>query len=314
MDTVEFLRDRARQTKSLIILPEVYDERVKRAAEIIKKERIAKILFLDKNKISKNKIKKFAKVFYDLRRFKSITEEEAQKTMADPLYYAAMMIRHKEADGFVAGACYTTPSVARAAIYCLGIDKRFGSACSSFIMIAPNCEYGEKGTFVFADCGIVPDPSAETLANIAVCTAEMAKNVLGLKPRVAMLSYSTKGSATGRMVAKVKEATELVRKKAPGLLVDGELQVDSAIVPEVAKIKHPNNRLKGRANILIFPNLEAGNIGYKLVQRLANARAIGPLLQGLNHPCSDLSRGCIVEDIVDCVAVTAIRAAKIKKR
>lgn len=310
MDAVQILREKAKKSKSLIILPEIGDARVREAAEIIKREHIANILLLDKTKISKKKIKKFAKIYYDLRRFKGITDEEALNTVGDPLYYSAMMVREGEADGFVAGARYTTPSVARSAIYCLGLDKRFTTACSSFIMVVPDCAYGEKGTFVFADCGIVPDPSAETLANIAVCTAEMAKEVLDLKPRVAMLSYSTKGSATGRMVIKVKEATKLARRKMPQLIIDGELQVDSAIIPEVARIKYPNSRLKGRANILIFPNLEAGNIGYKLVQRLANARAIGPILQGLKNPCSDLSRGCIVDDIIDCVAVTAIRASK----
>lgn len=314
MDCVQILRDKAKKSKALIILPEIHDARVKEAAEIIKRESIANILFLERSKVSKKKIKKYADEFYELRRYKGISQKDALKTISDPLFYSAMLVRHGEAQGFVAGAYYTTPSVARAAIYCLGLDKRFGTACSSFIMVVPDCAYGESGTFVFADCGIVPDPSAETLSNIAMCTAEMAKDVLGLKPRVAMLSYSTKGSAKGRMVQKVKDATALIRKRAPHLIVDGELQVDSAIIPEVAKIKYPNSKLKGQANILIFPNLEAGNIGYKLVQRLANARAIGPILQGLNNPCSDLSRGCIVDDIIDCVAVTAIRADKHPKK
>jgi phosphate acetyltransferase len=310
MGTVEYLREKAKKSRALIILPEFFDVRVVKAARFIKKERIANIELLEKKKLSKQKIKRFAKEFYELRRLKGITEQEALKTVSDPLFYAAMMIRDKQASGFVAGASYPTPTVARAAIYCLGVDRRFGTASSSFIMVTPHCYYGENGTFVFADCGIVPDPSAETLANIAVSTAEMAHEVLGFKSRVAMLSYSTKASASGRLVQKVKEATALVKQKAPHLLVDGELQVDAAIVPEVAKIKYPDSKLKGRANILIFPNLEAGNIGYKLVQRLANARAIGPILQGIKSPCSDLSRGCSVDDIIDCVAVTAIRAKK----
>ncbi|MEW6009529.1 MAG: phosphate acetyltransferase [Candidatus Omnitrophota bacterium] len=308
MDTIKLLREKAKKSKALIILPEVKDKRVVAAAKIIQNEKIAKILLLEKNKINRKKINKFAALFYELRKFKGISEKEAQKAVSDPLFYAAMMVRTKEANGFVAGAAYTTPSVARAAIYCIGVDKRFETASSSFIMVIPNCKYGENGTLVFADCGIVPEPSAETLSNIAIATAEMTREVIGFIPRVAMLSYSTRESATGRLVQKVREATELAREKAPRLIVDGEMQVDSAIVPEVSKIKYPNSKLKGRANVLIFPNLEAGNIGYKLVQRLANARAIGPILQGLNAPCSDLSRGCSVDDVIDCVAVTAIRA------
>jgi phosphate acetyltransferase len=223
-----------------------------------------------------------------------------------------MLTRAGEADGFVAGASHTTPDVAKAAIYCLGVDERLGTISSSFIMILSDENFGEKGVFLFADCGIVPEPSAKQLAGIAISTAELGRTVLGLSPRVAMLSYSTKDSARGKLVDKVKEATRLVKDLAPDLIVDGELQVDSAIVPEVAQIKNPNGIIKGDANILIFPNLEAGNIGYKLVNRLARARALGPLLQGLNKPCSDLSRGCSVEEIIDCVAVTAIRAAKEK--
>ncbi len=310
MQIEQFLREKARGINAEIILPESSDSRVQKAAKIIKDEKIARILLLEKKKLSKKKIKEFTKTFYELRKHKGISMLEAETTVSDPLYYAAMMVRNNEAAGFVAGANYTTPNVARAAIYCLGVDKRFSIASSSFIIAIPKCEYGEKGIFVFADCGIVPDPSSETLANIAICTAEIASDVIGIKPRVAMLSYSTRGSSMGRLVQKIRKATELVRTKAPKLLVDGEMQVDSAIVPEVSKIKYPDSKLEGRANVLIFPNLEAGNIGYKLVQRLANARAIGPILQGLNFPCSDLSRGCSAEDIVDCVAVTAVRSKK----
>ena len=309
MNICQFLREKAKKTNTLIILPESQDARVQRAIRIIKSEKIAKVILLEKAKLSKGKIKRFAKQFYGLRKHKGISEKEAKTIVSDPLYYAAMMVREEQANGFVAGAYYTTPNVARAAIYCLGVDSRFNTASSSFIMSIPNCEYGESGVFVFADCGIVPEPSAETLADIAICTAEMARSVLGFLPRIAMLSYSTRGSASGRLIGKVREAVVIVKKKAPNLVVDGELQVDSAIVPEVSRIKYPRSKLKGRANVLIFPDLEAGNIGYKLVQRLARARAVGPILQGLNFPCSDLSRGCSIEDIVDCVAVTAIRAA-----
>jgi phosphate acetyltransferase len=243
-----------------------------------------------------------------LREHKGITLTTAEEILKDPVYYAAMMVREGSADGFVAGASYTTPDVARAAIHCLGADSRIETVSSSFIIIVPDCAYAEGGIFVFADCGIVPEPTSKQLAQIALSSAELMEKVLRFEPRVAMLSFSTQGSASERCVEKVKEATKLVKELKPNLLVDGELQVDSAIVPEVAKIKTPDSILKGRANILIFPNLDAGNIAYKLVQRLAKAKAIGPLLQGLNKPCSDLSRGCDVEDIVDAVAVTVVRA------
>jgi phosphate acetyltransferase len=219
-----------------------------------------------------------------------------------------MMVRDGKADGFVAGASHTTPNVARSAIRCLGIEERIGIACSCFIMIVPNSSLGDGGTFLFADCGIVPDPNPRQLASISITSADLARKVLGLIPRIAFLSYSTRGSAKGKSIDKVVEAVKLARDMGPGLLIDGELQVDAAIVPEVAQLKYPDSPLKGEANVLIFPNLDAGNIGYKLVQRLSNARAIGPLMMGLNNPCSDLSRGCSVDDIVDCVAVTAVRA------
>jgi phosphate acetyltransferase len=179
-------------------------------------------------------------------------------------------------------------------------------------MVVPDCPYGQEGTFVFADCGIIPEPNARQLACISLAAAELASEVLNLTPRIAMLSYSTKGSAKSKSVDKIKETLGLLKEMAPHLVADGELQVDAAIVPEVAKIKYPDSPVGGRANILIFPDLEAGNIGYKLVQRLGRARALGPLLLGLNKPASDLSRGCLVEDIVDCVAVTAIRAQRRK--
>jgi phosphate acetyltransferase len=312
LDLINQIRTTSKALAKTIVLPEAEDARVREAAEKIKKESISKIILLDKNNLDNKKIEKFAQEFFELRKHKQITIEEARKTVSEPVYYAAMLARDGEADGFVAGASHTTPDVARAAIYCLGVDKRYGIISSCFIMILPDDDFGEKGAFLFADCGIVPDPSAKQLASIAVSTAKLGKAVLDVTPRVAMLSYSTKGSATGELVDKVKEATKLVKDSNPDLIVDGELQVDSAIIPEVAKIKNPNGVIKGDANILIFPDLEAGNIGYKLVNRLAKARAIGPLIQGLNKPCSDLSRGCSVDDIVDCVAVTAIRAAKEK--
>jgi phosphate acetyltransferase len=269
---------------------------------------LAKVLLLTKDKINPGDKERYAQQFYQLRQAKGIDIDTARKTLDDPLYYAAMMTREGKVDGFVAGAAHTSADVARAAIHCLGIDKRINIACSCFIMVVPDCPYGENGTFLFADCGVIPEPNSRQLACISLATAELASKVLNLSPRVALLSYSTKGSAEGKSINKVEEALQLLKEMAPDLVVDGEFQVDTAIVPEVAEIKYPDSPVGGKANILIFPNLEAGNIGYKLTQRLAKARAIGPLLMGLNKPCSDLSRGCIVEDIVDCVAVTAIRA------
>lgn len=307
-DIVNDIRQRARQRQKLIILPEKGDARIQAAAKIVEQEKIAKLRLLGKEDLESKKIDDFAQLFFELRKHKGITLDEARQTVSIPLYYAGLLVRVGEADGFVAGAAHSTPDVARAAIYCLGVDERIKTVSSCFIMVVPNCNLGENGVFVFADCGIVPQPSAEQLAQIAISSSELAQNVFGIRPRVAMLSYSTKGSARGVLVDKVKEATVLAKQMRPDLLIDGELQLDAAIVPEVAKIKDPNGALAGRANVLIFPDLEAGNIGYKLVQRLAKARAIGPLLQGLNKPCSDLSRGALAEDIVDTVAATALRA------
>jgi phosphate acetyltransferase len=308
MDIVNKIRTRAKARLKTIVLPEIEDGRVKEAAQFIEKEGIARIMLLGRGMLDKSKQEGYARQYYELRKSKGITPEEAKKILEGPLYYAAMMTHNGEADGFVAGASYTTPDVARAAIQCLGVEERINIASSCFLMSVPDSHYGEEGAFIFADCGIVPEPNPRQLACIAISNAELAKRVLDITPRVALLSYSTKGSAKGRVIDKVIEALGLAKQMRPDLLIDGELQVDAAIVPEVAQIKYPDSLLKGRANVLIFPNLEAGNIGYKLVQRLARARAIGPIIVGLNKPCSDLSRGCITEDIVDCVAITAIMA------
>jgi len=308
MDTITGIRARARAKIKTIVLPEYEDKRVLEAARIVEKEGIAKVLVLTPEEISPQDKDRYAEVFYQLRKAKGIDIDAARQMLNDPLYYAAMMTRGGQADGFVAGASHTTPDVARVAIWCLGVDERISIATSAFIMAVPNCPFGEQGAFIFADCGIIPDPNPRQLACVALASAELASKVLGFTPRVALLSYSTRGSATGKSIEKINEALGLLKSMAPNLLADGEMQVDAAIVPEVSRIKYPDSHIAGRANILIFPSLEAGNISYKLVQRLANARAIGPLLLGLNRPCSDLSRGCSVEDIVDCVAVTAIRA------
>jgi len=310
VDVIKKIYRQAKSEIKTIIFPESDDARIQEAVRFIKKEGLARVILLNKEKLEKEKIKNFAEEFYQLRKHKGISLQEAGDIVSQPLYYAAMMVRDGLADGFVAGASNTTPDVARAAIYCLGVDRQIGIVSSCFLMIIPDCSYGESGIFLFADCGIVPQPTASELSNIALSTANIARDVLQITPRVAMLSYSTKGSSRGGLVDKVKEATKLIKQKSPDLVVDGELQSDAAVVPDVASIKDPEGVLKGRANVLIFPDLESGNIAYKLVERLAKAKAIGPILQGLNHPCSDLSRGCDVQEVIGCAAITAIRAQK----
>lgn len=309
MDIIQKIRAMAKEKQKTIALPEIEDKRVKDAAEFIEKEGIAKVLLFGRGMLDKAKQEEYAKIYFELRKSKGISVDDAMKVMEDPLYYAAMMTHVGDCDGVVAGASHATAEVARATIHCLGVDERTNIASSCFLMHVPDCSYGEEGAFIFADCGIVPDPNPRQLACIAISNAELAEKIFGVAPRVALLSYSTKGSSKGRLIDKTLEALALARQMQPSLLIDGELQVDAALVPEVAQIKYPNSLLKGTANVLIFPNLESGNISYKLVQRLAKARAIGPLIVGLNKPCSDLSRGCSVDDVVDCVAVTAVRAS-----
>jgi phosphate acetyltransferase len=308
MNTIEKIHLRAKRQLKTIALPEAQDRRVVEAAGIISKNGLAKVVLLDKKNIDKNLEEKYIQQYYELRKVRGITLGEARKIFEDPLFYAAMMTREGLVDGFVAGAAHTTADVVRTAMHCLGIDDTYGTVSSCFIMEVPDCTYGENGTFVYADCGIIPDPSPSQLARIAVSTADLAKKVLDITPRVAFLSYSTKGSAKGELIDKVREALNLARQMQPQLLIDGELQADAAIVPEVADIKCPDSPIQGKANVLIFPGLESGNISYKLTQRLAKASAIGPLVIGLKKPCSDLSRGCGVDEIVNCTAVTAIRA------
>lgn len=308
MDTIAKIRERARANQKTIVLPEYNDKRVVEAAKILQKDGIAKALLFTKDMIDPKEKERYIEKFYEMHKARDLDLGEVRKLFDDTLYYSAMMASEGKVDGIVAGASHTTPDMARAAIRCLGVDERISIISSCFIMVVPDCSYGINGTFVFADCGIIPDPNARQLACIALSAAEFTTKVLDLPARVALLSYSTKGSAKGKSIGKISEALTLLKEMAPGLLVDGEMQVDAAIVPEVSKIKYPNSPIGGNANVLIFPNLEAGNIGYKLVQRLAKARALGPLLLGLKKPASDLSRGCSVEDVVDCVAATAIRA------
>lgn len=308
MGTIEYIREKAKSKLRTIVLPEYNERRIIEAAAIIEKEGIAKVLLLSPERIDPKEKQRYIEEYYQLHKHKDLEMDAVKELFEGTLYYAAMMTREGKADGMVGGAYFTTRDMARATIRCLGVDERITIASSSFIMVLPDSSYGENGTFIFADCGIIPEPNSRQLACICLAASELAEKVLNLTPRIALLSYSTKGSASGKSVEKITEALELIKEMAPELLVDGELQVDTAIVPEVAKIKYPDSPLKGRANILIFPNLEAGNISYKLVERLAKARALGPLIMGLNKPASDLSRGCSVEDIIDCVAATAIRA------
>ncbi|OGX44217.1 MAG: phosphate acetyltransferase [Omnitrophica WOR_2 bacterium RIFCSPLOWO2_12_FULL_51_8] len=308
MNTIEKIRRKAKGRQKTIVLPEYYDERVVEAARILKEEGIARPLLLTREMIDPEEKERYIEEFYEIHKARDMELEEVRKLFAGTLYYAAMMTREGKVDGLVAGAAHTTPDMARASIRCLGVDEHITIVSSCFIMVVPDCLYGDEGTFVFADCGIIPEPNSRQLACIALSAAELTAKVLGLTPRIALLSYSTKGSAKGRSLEKIAEAIGLLKEMSPGLLVDGELQVDAAIVPEVARIKYPDSPVGGKANVLIFPDLDAGNIGYKLVQRLSNARAVGPLLLGLKKPASDLSRGCLAEDVVDCAAVTAIRA------
>ncbi|MDD5476854.1 MAG: phosphate acyltransferase [Candidatus Omnitrophica bacterium] len=308
MDAVMRIRKLAKRKSKTIVLPEYDDDRTLEAARIIEKEKLAKPLVLTPEMVDKNELERYIEEYYKLYQSKDIDLETVKKLFSDNLYYAAMMTREGKVDGLVAGAIHTTADMARACIRCIGLEERFTIASSCFIMDVPNCQYGDNGTFIFADCGIIPDPNARQLSCIALTAAELAAKVLDLTPRVAFLSYSTKGSAKTKSAEKISQALALLRELSPKILADGEIQADAAIVPEVAKIKCPDSPINGEANVLIFPNLEAGNIGYKLVQRLSGCRAIGPLFLGLNKPASDLSRGCFVEDIVDSVAVTAIRA------
>jgi len=308
MDVINKIHARAKNKIKSIALPEYNDKRVVEAAHVIEGEGLAKVTLFTRDMVDNKEKERYIREYYETYKAKDIDIESVKKLFEDTLYYTAMMTKEGKFDGLVAGAAHTTPDMVRASMRCIGIDERITIISSCFIMEVPNCPYGEGGTFVFADCGVIPDPNSRQLSRIALSAAELAGKVLNITPCIAFLSYSTKGSAKAKSAEKISEALSMLKELAPGILADGEMQVDAAIVPEVAQIKYPDSPIGGKANVLIFPNLEAGNIGYKLTQRLSGARALGPLLLGLNKPASDLSRGCLVEDVVDCVAVTAIRA------
>jgi phosphate acetyltransferase len=315
------IREKAKKLKKHIVLSDSLDERTLKAGRIIVDEKIADVTLIgDEEKIYSlaekigvnlsgirivNPLKSellsdFSHIFYNLRKHKGISFEEAREAMKNPLFFGAMMVREGMADGSVAGSISTTADVLRAGIQVVGLMDGISIVSSFFLIVFPNKVYS------FADCAVVPNPTAEQLADIAISTAMNHKKLTGEEPIVAMLSFSTKGSAKHEMVDKVVQATEIAKSKRPDLIIDGELQLDAAIVPKVAEIKAPNSPVRGNANVLIFPNLDAGNIGYKMAQRMAGAEAIGPLVQGLKKPCFDLSRGCSVEDIVNVVAINCV--------
>ncbi|MFH1189943.1 MAG: phosphate acetyltransferase [Candidatus Omnitrophota bacterium] len=327
MSIIDEIRSRAAKNPRKIVLPESDDPRTLEALDYVLDNKIAKIILIGREDVrskikSKNlrdveiidpakhgNIESIANEYYELRKGKGMTLEEAGRTVREEwLIFGAMLVRRDLADGFVAGANHTTADTVRASLRCITVDKEMAVAAGAFLMEVPSSPYGEKGVFVFADCGVNPEPNARQLAGIGVLSARLFEQLVGKTPRVAFLSYSSKGSAEGPLVDKIKTAIMKAKAVAPDLSIDGEFQVDSALVPEVAKIKCPASDVAGRANVLIFPDLNSGNISYKLTQRLTNARAVGPLLIGFTKPCSDLSRGCSVDDIIDAVAVTAIRA------
>ena len=317
-----------------IVLPEAADERVIRASEIITKEGLAKIILLGNSEeinakaqdlgvdLSRIEIVDYLKApqfenyveqLYELRKNKGLTPEEARKLLQSPLYFGSMMVKLGDAEGLVAGSLSTTGDVLRPALQIIKTAPGISVVSGAFIMIIPNKSFGDRGIMLFADCAVNPDPTAEQLAEIAYATAITAKTIAGIEPKVGMLSFSTKGSAQHQFVSKVQRATDLAKEKYPDLSIDGELQADAALVPAVGASKAPGSDVAGHVNVLIFPDLQAGNIGYKLGQRLANADAIGPVLQGMAMPVNDLSRGCSVEDIVNVTAITAVQAQTARK-
>ncbi|MBK7106096.1 MAG: phosphate acetyltransferase [Ignavibacteriae bacterium] len=318
---IEEIKAKAKNLRRTIVLPESHDDRVLKAAQKLTSEGIAKVITLGNEDKIRSRARElecdlsgvriidyeksemfsdFSNIFFNMRKHKGVTIEQARETLKRDLFFGAMLVKESKADGFVAGSTASTGDVLRAALQCVGMPDGISIVSSFFLMIFPN------RVFSFADCAVVPNPDAAQLADIAITTAENHKKLTGGEPYVAMLSFSTKGSAKHELVDKVLEATSIAKQKNPNLMIDGELQFDAAIVESIGKKKAPESNVAGRANVLVFPDLQAGNIGYKIAQRLGGAEAVGPVVQGLKKPLFDLSRGCSVDDIVNTSAIAAL--------
>lgn len=327
MSFIEQMKQKAKLNQKTIVLPESTDLRVLTAASEAAKEGLAKVVLtgrkteilqaagdIDLSQVTiidvaeSDKLETYSQAFYELRKSKGMTIEKARELLLDPVYFGMMMVKLSDADGLISGAVHSTADTLRPALQIIKTAPGTSLVSSFFVMAIPDCAYGADGVLLFSDCGLNENPNAEQLSDIAISSAHTMKNLLGITPVVALLSYSTYGSAKSEMTEKVVKATALAKQKAPELEIDGELQVDAALVERTARLKAPGSSVAGRANVLIFPDLNTGNIGYKLVERLGKAQAYGPITQGLAKPINDLSRGCKAEDIVGVIAITAIQA------